>query len=59
MNATGSASAEAAITIHTENVPGEAPTLSLAERDGHVLLSWPAVDGTCLLYTSGLLARTP
>lgn len=59
MNATGSASAEAAITIHTANVPGEAPALSLAERDGYVSLSWGAADGAVYVVRDGAAIASP
>ncbi len=59
MNATGSASAETAITIQTANVPGEAPKLSLTERDGYVMLSWPAVDGTAYVVRDGIAIARP
>lgn len=59
MNATGSASAEAAITIHTENVPGAAPALSILERNGYVALAWPAVEGAAYVVRDGTAIARP
>lgn len=54
MNSTGNASAEVSITIVTRNVPGETkPRLSLTEKDGYILLSWPAVTGQAYVVRDG------
>lgn len=54
MNATGSASSEATITIVTQNVPADdPPAVSLTEKDGYVLLSWGEVDGQAYVVRDG------